>query len=85
MNWDFTCKAIYLGLMARRIIKAKQTGHLTDMDFLGNKRFELDGQLLSLIFEDKFKSLITSVRLLPKHVDELYLNMFYMFQINIVY
>lgn len=49
-------KAIYVCLMIRRLAMAK-AGILQpdDKDFLGNKRFELAGQLLSILFEDTFK------------------------------
>lgn len=49
-------KAIYVCLMIRRLAMAKK-GALgpDDKDFLGNKRFELAGQLLSILFEDTFK------------------------------
>jgi DNA-directed RNA polymerase III subunit RPC2 len=50
-------KAIYLCLMARRVAQAIRDGGITDdRDFVGNKRLELAGQLLSLLFEDLFKS-----------------------------
>ncbi|KAI4291315.1 DNA-directed RNA polymerase III subunit RPC2 [Pancytospora philotis] len=49
-------KGVYLCLMIRRLAQAK-LGVLApdDKDFLGNKRFELAGQLLSILFEDTFK------------------------------
>lgn len=49
-------KGILICLMMRRLGLAK-TGVLKaeDKDFLGNKRFELAGQLLSILFEDTFK------------------------------
>ncbi|KAI5148312.1 DNA-directed RNA polymerase III subunit RPC2 [Enteropsectra breve] len=49
-------KAIFLCLMVRRLALAK-IGHIKsdDKDFVGNKRFELAGQLLSILFEDTFK------------------------------
>lgn len=49
-------KAIYVCLMIKRLAMAKD-GMLKsdDKDFLGNKRFELAGQLLSILFEDTFK------------------------------
>ncbi|ORD95156.1 DNA-directed RNA polymerase [Enterospora canceri] len=49
-------KAIYLCLMIRKCVLAKK-GHLQtdDKDYLGNKRFELAGQMLSILFEDTFK------------------------------
>lgn len=45
-----------MALMIRRVILA-QTGriHVDDSDYYGNKRLELAGQLLSLLFEDLFK------------------------------
>ncbi|KAI6215909.1 DNA-directed RNA polymerase [Aphelenchoides besseyi] len=49
-------KAIYLGLMVRRLI-ATDCGlaEPDDRDYYGNKRIELAGSLLSLLFEDLFK------------------------------
>ncbi|PSN68474.1 DNA-directed rna polymeras-like protein III subunit [Corynespora cassiicola Philippines] len=53
---DFRTKAIYIASMARRVIMAIQDPKLVDdRDYLGNKRFELSGQMLSLLFEDHFK------------------------------
>jgi len=49
-------KAFYLALMLRRIIVAQMNPEtLDDKDYYGNKRLELAGQLLSLLFEDLFK------------------------------
>lgn len=49
-------KGVYVCLMIRRLAQAR-IGVLSadDKDFLGNKRFELAGQLLSILFEDTFK------------------------------
>ncbi|CAD5218163.1 unnamed protein product [Bursaphelenchus okinawaensis] len=49
-------KAVYLGLMVRRLIAA-DCGLVQpdDRDFYGNKRIELAGSLLGLMFEDLFK------------------------------
>jgi DNA-directed RNA polymerase III subunit RPC2 len=49
-------KGIYVGLMIRRLMQARlKVIKEDDKDFLGNKRFELAGQLLSILFEDTFK------------------------------
>ncbi|XP_047141151.1 DNA-directed RNA polymerase III subunit RPC2 isoform X1 [Hydra vulgaris] len=49
-------KAAYLALMVRRIILAvKGVIKIDDKDYYGNKRLELAGQLVSLLFEDLFK------------------------------
>lgn len=49
-------KAIYLGLMTRRLIQAELgENQMDDRDFYGNKRLELAGSLLALLFEDCFK------------------------------
>ncbi|KAJ3259133.1 DNA-directed RNA polymerase III core subunit ret1 [Boothiomyces macroporosus] len=54
---NFRPKAIYVALMVRRTIQAVRDGGITDdRDFVGNKRLELAGQLLSLLFEDLFKN-----------------------------
>ena len=49
-------KAVYTAVMVRRTILAKQ-GKINsdDRDYYGNKRLELAGQLISLLFEDLFK------------------------------
>ena len=64
-EWNFKIKASYLALMIRRVIlaKHKQIGE-DDSDYYGNKRLELAGQLLSLLFEDLFKKFNAEVRLL---------------------
>lgn len=42
--------------MLRRVILARgQAVDIDDRDYVGNKRLELAGQLLSLLFEDLFK------------------------------
>lgn len=42
--------------MIRRIIDAlHDPSNLDDKDYYGNKRLELSGQLISLLFEDLFK------------------------------
>jgi DNA-directed RNA polymerase III subunit RPC2 len=55
-NLNFRPKALYLAHMARRVLMAKHdSGLVDDRDYVGNKRLELAGQLLSLLFEDLFK------------------------------
>ncbi len=62
MNWDFKVKAVYLALMVRRTILAQaETLKVDDRDYYGNKRLELAGQLLSLLFEDLFKKFNSEV------------------------
>lgn len=49
-------KATYIALMIRKVMKAQSDGKLIDdRDYYGNKRLELAGSLLSLMFEDLFK------------------------------
>lgn len=49
-------KASYVALMVRRVILARSDeADIDDRDYVGNKRLELAGQLLSLLFEDLFK------------------------------
>lgn len=49
-------KALYLAFMTRRILQAKcKDTPVDDRDYVGNKRFELAGGLLSILFEDLFK------------------------------
>ena len=56
-NLNFRPKALYIAHMARRVLMAKNNPKLIDdRDYVGNKRLELAGQLLSLLFEDLFKT-----------------------------
>ena len=53
---NFRPKALYFAYMVRRLLMASHDQSLVDeRDYVGNKRLELAGQLLSLLFEDSFK------------------------------
>lgn len=53
---DFREKALYMAIMTRRVIMAMDNPKMVDdRDYVGNKRLELAGQLMSLLFEDLFK------------------------------
>ena len=52
-----------MALMVRRVILAKgDKVKADDRDYYGNKRLELAGQLLSLLFEDLFKKFNSEVK-----------------------
>ena len=54
---NFRPKTIYLATMTRRVLMAMVDEKMVDdRDYVGNKRLELAGQLLSLLFEDSFKT-----------------------------
>lgn len=56
IDYDFTAKRAYIGYVTRRVLAAELDQKLLDdKDYYGNKRLELAGQLLSLLFEDLFK------------------------------
>lgn len=60
---DFYPKAVYVALMTRRVLMVQTNPSLVDdRDFVGNKRLELAGQLLSLLFEDLFKKFCGDVK-----------------------
>ena len=53
---DFRDKALYIAMMTRRVVMAMYNPKMIDdRDYVGNKRLELAGQLISLLFEDLFK------------------------------
>jgi DNA-directed RNA polymerase III subunit RPC2 len=55
-GFDFRSKAMYVAFMVKRVLMAAHDSTLVDdRDYVGNKRLELAGQLLSLLFEDHFK------------------------------
>ena len=48
--------------MVRRVILARgDAADIDDRDYVGNKRLELAGQLISLLFEDLFKKFNSEV------------------------
>ncbi|KMZ68265.1 hypothetical protein ZOSMA_243G00040 [Zostera marina] len=54
-------KCLYTGVMLRRMMDAIiNTDTFDDKDYVGNKRLELSGQLVSLLFEDLFKTMNTT-------------------------
>lgn len=56
LKLNFRPKALYIAYMVRRVLMACHDDRLIDeRDYVGNKRLELAGQLLSLLFEDSFK------------------------------
>ena len=49
-------KALFLALMTKKLINTINNGNkVDDKDYYGNKRLELAGNLISLLFEDLFK------------------------------
>lgn len=55
-GYCFRSKIIYITHIVRRILKTvRNPSLLDDKDYYGNKRLELPGSLLSLLFEDLFK------------------------------
>ncbi|XP_074347790.1 DNA-directed RNA polymerase III subunit 2-like [Apium graveolens] len=55
---NFRLKCLYVAVMLRRMMEAIiNKDAMDDKDYVGNKRFELSGQSLSLLFEDLFKTL----------------------------
>ncbi|THH28177.1 hypothetical protein EUX98_g6005 [Antrodiella citrinella] len=60
---DFKAKAIFVATMTRRVLMAMEDEKMVDdRDYVGNKRLELAGQLLALLFEDLFKTFNTNLK-----------------------
>ena len=56
-------QVIYLAEMVRRMLLAMvDPRHIDDRDYYGNKRLELAGGLLALLFEDLFKRMNQELR-----------------------
>ena len=62
-NMNFRPKAVYIAFMTRRVIMAIHDPKLVDdRDYVGNKRLELAGQMLALLFEDLFKDFTKNIK-----------------------
>ncbi|EMC96588.1 hypothetical protein BAUCODRAFT_33950 [Baudoinia panamericana UAMH 10762] len=61
---NFRPKALYIAFMTRRVLMAMHDPKLVDdRDYVGNKRLELAGQMLALLFEDLFKEVTKQIKL----------------------
>ncbi|KAK7891116.1 hypothetical protein WMY93_023079 [Mugilogobius chulae] len=67
-EFNFRAKCIYLAVMVRRVILAQGDNKVDDRDYYGNKRLELAGQLLSLLFEDLFKKFNSELKKMPDQI-----------------
>ncbi|KKY25419.1 putative dna-directed rna polymerase iii polypeptide [Diplodia seriata] len=57
VGMNFRPKALYIAYMTRRVLMAIHDPKMVDdRDYVGNKRLELAGQMMALLFEDSFKS-----------------------------
>ena len=69
VKWNFKVKAVYMALMVRRVILAQGDDvDVDDKDYYGNKRLEMAGQLLALLFEDLFKRYNSEVCMICSYV-----------------
>uniref|UniRef100_A0A8D8LBS9 DNA-directed RNA polymerase n=2 Tax=Cacopsylla melanoneura TaxID=428564 RepID=A0A8D8LBS9_9HEMI len=69
LNMRFKQKAMYLAVMIRRMILAQSDPDLMDdRDYYGNKRLELAGSLLSLMFEDVFKRFNSELKVIADKI-----------------
>ncbi|GBG88963.1 hypothetical protein CBR_g48573, partial [Chara braunii] len=62
-RFDFRPKCLYMAVIIRRMLEAMvNKDAVDDKDYVGNKRLELSGQLLSLLFEDLFKRMVMDLK-----------------------
>lgn len=63
VSFNFRLKVIYLSQMVRRLILAiNDPNYIDDRDYYGNKRLELAGSLIGLLFEDLLKRFNSELR-----------------------
>ncbi|CAN6485138.1 unnamed protein product [Victoria cruziana] len=57
-RYNFRPKCIYIAVMLRRMMEAVLNPEaIDDKDYVGNKRLELSGYMISILFEDSFKNM----------------------------
>ena len=66
-DFDFRRKYMYICQLVRRVLRAhRDPRELDDRDYYGNKRIELAGHMLALLFEDLFKKMNLDLK---RHAD----------------
>lgn len=62
--WCGAClQAVFLGVMVRKMLYAMlDNTHIDDRDYYGNKRLELAGGLMAILFEDLWKRFIEELQ-----------------------
>lgn len=77
-NFNFKIKAVYVAQMVRRVMAAElNEAAMDDRDYYGNKRLELAGSLLSLMFEDLFKRFNWELKMIAdKNIPKIRCSMF---------
>ncbi|KAL0226689.1 hypothetical protein P9112_014013 [Eukaryota sp. TZLM1-RC] len=62
-NFNLRPKCMFLAITTRRLLLAsKDSSYIDDKDYYGNKRIELAGDLISLLFEDCFKKFLFDLK-----------------------
>ncbi|KAL0236646.1 hypothetical protein PCE1_000044 [Barthelona sp. PCE] len=62
-GYDFRRKTLYLAILVRRLLTAiNDPAFIDDKDYYGNKRIDMAGSMISLLFEDGLKTLNSNVR-----------------------
>jgi len=68
VSFDYSQKSVYLAVMVRRMLMAiDDPSFIDDRDYYGNKRLELAGGLLALLFEDLFKRMNSELKRQADH------------------
>ncbi|XP_028403072.1 DNA-directed RNA polymerase III subunit RPC2-like isoform X2 [Dendronephthya gigantea] len=69
VQFNYRSKSAYLAVMIRRVILAMSDKvRVDDRDYYGNKRLELAGQLVALLFEDLFKRFNNELKLIADKI-----------------
>ena len=68
VSFNYSQKVVYLAVMVRRMLMAiDDPSYIDDRDYYGNKRLELAGGLLALLFEDLFKRMNSELKRQADH------------------
>ncbi|KAI1301803.1 DNA-directed RNA polymerase III subunit RPC2 [Halotydeus destructor] len=64
-DFDFKLKAVFLSQMSRRLILSiNNPEYIDDRDYYGNKRLELAGSLIGILFEDLLKRFNSELKMI---------------------